>query len=187
MIKGLIHKKSYKEIVEMPLPYSSLYQVRGLPQGSPTSPFLSCLVLREFILRFPNVQYADDGLYYGDLLDEEGNTRNPIITPNTDMVKSNIYFNLDKSGWVKRNGEWLKPLRFLGLQYDGKLDQLRGSTRNGSDLVFDKQDLIDEVYDLETSIEGDSPQKGGVERDSWQKYIRSRLDGFMQSRLYDGS
>jgi hypothetical protein len=51
---------------------------------------------------------------------------------------------------VKRKGEWLKPLKFLGLEYDGVHDIFRAHTRNGSQLEFNKQELI---MDLEK--EGD--------------------------------
>lgn len=53
-----------------------------------------------------------------------------------------------KSGWVKKE-EWLKPLRFLGLEYDGQSDQLRSQTRSGKSLLFDKEGLIEDYYELE--------------------------------------
>jgi hypothetical protein len=65
-----------------------------------------------------------------------------LITPNTGMVNNHIFFNLDKTRYIKRDGEWLYPLRFLGLEYDGKLDKLKGSTRKGSTLLYDKAELI---------------------------------------------
>lgn len=37
-----------------------------------------------------------------------------------------------KSGWVKYAGKWLKPFKFLGMEYDGPTDTLRVHTRNGS-------------------------------------------------------
>lgn len=37
-----------------------------------------------------------------------------------------------KSGWVKREGKWLKPLKFLGLSYNGETDVLKASTRKGA-------------------------------------------------------
>lgn len=35
----------------------------------------------------------------------------------------------------------MRPLKFLGLEYDGTADRLRARTRKGADLVFDKHDL----------------------------------------------
>lgn len=102
MMKGLLHKNaSPDEVINHPRPLSYMYRVRGVPQGAPTSPFLGNIALEGPILGrgLDAIQYADDGLYYGDL----GDT--PIITPNSGMVTANIYFNLQKSGWVKRNGE----------------------------------------------------------------------------------
>lgn len=44
----------------------------------------------------------------------------------------------EKSGFVKRGGTWLKPLKFLGLSYDGIKGKLLASTRGGATLEFDK-------------------------------------------------
>jgi hypothetical protein len=96
---------------------SSMYSLRGVPQGAPTSPLLASIILPGSIIGRPGIEtvaYADDGLYYGNISDT------PLITPNTGMVKGNIYFNLDKTGWVKRDGKWLKPLKFLGMVFDGE-------------------------------------------------------------------
>lgn len=96
-IKHLHHtNSSYEDIVSRPnRNLSYIYsQIRGVPQGSPTSPVLSLLALEKSILDRPGmntIMYADDGLYYGEL-------DNPIITPNSGMTSANIYFNLDKSG-----------------------------------------------------------------------------------------
>jgi len=95
MMKALIHKGSYEEVITHPRPLSYMYRIRGVPQGAPTSPSTSLLGLHNSILDRPGidtVMYADDGLYYGDL----GNT--PLITPNSGIVSANIRFNLEKCG-----------------------------------------------------------------------------------------
>jgi len=46
---------------------------------------------------------------------------------------------------VKKDGIWKKPLKFLGLEYDGNSDILKASTRLGSGLVFDKFNLVKEI------------------------------------------
>lgn len=95
MMKKLIHTKSYEEVISHPRPLSYMYRVRGVPQGSPTSPTISQLGLHNSILDRPGINtimYADDGLYYGDLKDT------PLITPNSGIVSANIRFNLNKSG-----------------------------------------------------------------------------------------
>lgn len=140
MMKKLIHKGStYEEVITAPRPMSYLYRVRGVPQGAPTSPVLASLALHESILDrgVDTIMYADDGLYYG-------NIDQPLITPNSNIVSANIRFNLSKSGWIKKGGVWLKPLRFLGIEYDGRRDELKGKTRKGSELKYDKENLINE-------------------------------------------
>lgn len=186
MMKALIHKGSYKEVIEHPRPLSYMYRVRGVPQGAPTSPTLSLLGLHNSILDRPGIDtimYADDGLYYGDL------TSIPLITPNSGIVSANIRFNLEKSGWVKKDGKWLKPLKFLGMVYDGEKDQLSANTREGSRLMFDKMDLIKANDIAQTNgMKGESwEQKVWKSKYTFEDLVKSKLFGFIQSRLYQGS
>lgn len=53
------------------------------------------------------------------------------------MDKANIFINEDKSGPVKLGGAWLRPLKFLGMEYDGNKQTFRASTRKGATLEFD--------------------------------------------------
>lgn len=95
MMKRLLHKGSWDEIINHPRPLSYRYRVRGAPQGAPTSPVLATITMDGSVLGRPGMKavvYADDGLYY----DIEPGT--PVMTPNSGMVESNVYFNLDKSG-----------------------------------------------------------------------------------------
>jgi len=56
---------------------------------------------------------------------------------------------------VKKAGEWLKPLTFLGLSYDGVRKELSAFTRNGSRLVMDKTDILDYINmrDLKADVD----------------------------------
>lgn len=185
--------KTLEDVVKSPRPMSYMYRIRGVPQGSPTSPALATLALEDSILNRPElkaVMYADDGLYYGAI-------DVPVITPNSGMVTSNIKFNLSKSGWVRKNGKWLKPLRFLGLEYNGKEGTLMARTKKGSNLLYDKKELIDEfnLRDGGTTWLGDEPtdligsKEVGIPKDgrTWESLLQSKLMGFIQSRLYSGS
>lgn len=83
--------------------------------------------------------YADDGLVFPERSD----------TPSLTDMEAGITQNIEKSGWVKKDGKWLGTLKFLGLRYipsgvpdphTGKVHQkpiLRGDTRSGSKLEFD--------------------------------------------------
>jgi predicted Zn-ribbon and HTH transcriptional regulator len=54
---------------------------------------------------------------------------------------------------VKRDGEWIRPLKFLGLEYDGKRDKLRARTRGGSTLEYDKGgDMVKAVNAIEKAV-----------------------------------
>lgn len=190
MMKKLIHQGSYEEVINHPRPLSYMYRIRGVPQGSPTSPAMSLLGLHHSILDregLETIMYADDGLYYGNL------TGKPIITPNSGMVTGNIHFNLSKSSWIKKDGKWLKPLKFLGIVYDGEKDKLYADTRKGSKLLYDKQDLVKAYNESRRN-----PKESWKETESWyqrkwkDKYtfvdlVQSKLWGFIQSRLYQGS
>jgi len=46
----------------------------------------------------------------------------------------------------------LKPLKFLGIEYNGETNKLRARTRKGSSLLYDKEALIDAVNKGEVHI-----------------------------------
>lgn len=81
---------------------------KGVPQGSNTGPLLSLIPLLEFLKQKPSVSYADDGLFYSD---------KPFEIQ--DLPQLGVHLNASKSGWVRYNGKWLKPLKFLGLVFNG--------------------------------------------------------------------
>lgn len=169
----------------------------GVAQGSPTSPILANLIMNEWIMKHKEedcIAYADDSVSFSD---KEINISIPEDT--------GIIINEEKSGYVKYAGKWLKPLKFLGLEYDGKI--FRAKTRKGSTLAvtartklmietieevkedqqFESiQEAIDFLYEQKSMRKKFSyPDKltlGG----SWEKYFKSRLIGFIQSRLYNG-
>lgn len=184
MMKALIHKGSYDEVVMHPRPISYMYRVRGVPQGAPTSPTLSLLALHESIFDRPGintVMYADDGLYHGDL------SNTPLITPNSGTVSANISYNFRKSGWVKKDGKWIKPLKFLGLVYDGEKGTLTASTRKGSELIFDEMDLV-QAWDMqEKNLSESWRSRKWRDKYTFEDLAKSKLFGFIQSRLYQGS
>ena len=66
-----------------------------------------------------------------------------------------IELSPSKCGWVKRNNVWLKPLKFLGLTYDGVADTLTASTRNGSTLsIHTKDDLLSVLLSPDVVLRG---------------------------------
>lgn len=151
------------------------HPIIGLPQGAPTSPFLSILVLDWATKKLKGkfVRYADDGLIFSN---------EPLTHEiNNKMREANIHIAENKSGYVKYEGNWLKVLKFLGITYDGTKDQLAADTRNGSKLIMDKEDLIQEFNKRETGYEEKFSEW------SWNSFIHSELAGYIQSRLYSGS
>jgi hypothetical protein len=129
----------------------------GLPQGSPLSPYLSILYLNE-VLHLSGMPsdvkflfYADDGLFYSNNYDSLNDWLTGAFFSGSASPKSFGYYNIslsiDKSGWVRKEGEWLKPLKFLGLVYTAKTStsfaSLIAKTRSGkSNLEFNKSELM---------------------------------------------
>lgn len=148
-----------------------IYQ--GLPQGSAISPTLTILMLNKFLRQNKSLSYADDGLFYSE---EEFKV--------LQQKSRGIILNEKKSGWVKFDGEWIKPLKFLGLVYDG--ENLQSQTRSGKSLM-----VSEDMTALGSLIENLESQ--GAEVSCWSikkratNVLNTRIGGFIQSRLYNGS
>jgi hypothetical protein len=71
-----------------------------------------------------------------------------------DNPKNGFVINKEKSGWVKKNNEWLKPLKFLGMSWFEELGRLiwTSATRAGKSLAFDKHSLFSLALDRETGF-----------------------------------
>lgn len=92
------------------------------------------------------VRYADDFIAYGNLGGGE-----ECLRLSSAEERLGLSYNEEKCGFIKKGGRWLKPLKFLGLTYNGATDKLYASTRAGASLEFDKQDLVQAVRARESS------------------------------------
>lgn len=134
-------------------PEQNWYKQVGVPQGAATSPFISILSLGKFTRSMNGevlertksyiksksyrccLGYADDWIIYGQRMQ---------VSDIDDALlhSSGTRLNPSKSGWVRKDGLWVKPLKFLGLSYNGLTDKLYASTHNGANLEFSKHNLI---------------------------------------------
>lgn len=147
-----------------------LKHLTGLPQGAPTSPLLSISILDKFLTQKPSVAYADDQVFFDDsdfTLKEE--------------VYKGIMIHPDKSHWIKREGKWLKPIKFLGIVFDPFKDEIRAETRKGSRLVLNAE-LRDKILNSgSTLIAKDYLQH------PWERLFQSPIMGYLWAGLYTGS
>lgn len=108
----------------------------GFPQGNPTSPTASILAINSLYEKWKGTltMYMDDGLLISN---------NPIDVKqfNKDLLKLGYFMDPEKSSWIKKDGKWLKDLKFLGIKYLHEKRTLRGDTRNGSTLETPINDM----------------------------------------------
>lgn len=164
---------------------------KGVPQGAAISPFLSIMALA-MVDSDPSAKPGELMRYADDFVRFTRNTgERDLLELNATEKRLGLSYNEDKCGFVKKDGVWLKPLKFLGLTYDGTTDKLKASTRKGAELVFDKQDLVMAVKarERQTAI---STSPGDVKSTegsafSWREFVTSSISGFIQSRLYSDS
>lgn len=133
MLEMMVNENGYKALLKYEFIYNfrKNFRFKALPQGQGMSPILSVFLLRWLnSLPFKSIKYADDGLFYGDL------PENPLEEAMKVVEPLGAIFSKEKSGWVKKNGEWLKPLKFVGLTYDPFNDLIKASTRKGSKLTL---------------------------------------------------
>jgi len=144
----------------------------GVPQGAPTSPLLSITSLRHFLLQVPSVSYADDPIFYNN---EDFKIRG--------MKKYGIVIHPGKSGWVKREGQWLKKLTYLGLTYDPYRQILYKKSK--SDLPSITLSIKDVIRLLEAfKCKGiDYRHK----ENNWYLLFKYNLFGVLMARLYEDS
>jgi len=94
----------------------------GVPQGSPISPFLSILAVKDYLSQQNSINYADDQVFFGN---KEFSVRD---NPEIGLVHSP---DASKCKWVMKDGKWLdNGLKFLGLRLT-KNWELMAETRNG--------------------------------------------------------
>jgi hypothetical protein len=137
----------------------------GVPQGSPLSPFLSILAIRDYLSQAPCVNYADDQIFYG----------NKAFTIK-DIPEQGIVHNKEKSGWIKKDGVWLKELKFLGLIYNPWEGRLRSETRAGR-----AERIEDSLIELWEEIKYDKDEN------YLESMVTKNFFGFLQASLYNGS
>lgn len=93
----------------------------GVPQGMSMSPFLSILVLKDYLNQEISVNYADDQIFFANKFFEI-----------KDQPEFGVVQNNEKSKWVKINGIWKQEnLKFLGFRLFNDW-RFESDTRNGT-------------------------------------------------------
>lgn len=102
---------------------------KGVPQGVATSAILGMMVLEYLkIYNLKNgtyVGFADDGIIGGNSPESVNELKEKLT------AESGIEVNEEKSGWVLFEGQWMKPLKFLGAEYFGDTELFKSSSRSG--------------------------------------------------------
>jgi hypothetical protein len=137
----------------------------GVPQGAPTSPLTSILTLREFLTQVPSISYADDPIFYNE------NDFSVKGDPN-----KGIHIHEGKSRFIKRGGQWLETLKYLGMEYNPFTDTFSGNTRKGSRLELTRE-YRNKILDI---FKPRAPR-------TWESLFSIRDIGLLFSRLYIGS
>lgn len=102
------------------------------------------------------------------------------VQRNSSLPPANQSFHAMKSRWLKAENKWLTPFKFLGLEYDGILETVKGNTRQGSRLEVDTR--RSEIYRLLKALR---PDYGKVQ--DLVALSHSGVFGLFVSKLYCGS
>jgi hypothetical protein len=146
--------------------YRKGYRHRGLAQGGVLSPMLSVLtliVLDELEAHgIKYILYCDDGLFYSDTEKDALSIAQEIL----DRHNIGAHFATEKCSWVKKEDEWIKKLKLVGLEYDPFTDVLAANTRNGATLKLEIGTLgifSENKLNLEPLLE--------IKEEKWQDWI----------------
>lgn len=105
-------------------------QIRGTPQGVATSGIIATWALYHIGLTtdpaYHYVGYADDGLVMSNNPDPDEWMRRTLNSPVTGISVQEA-----KCRWLKKDGEWLSDLQFLGLRYDPQQKRVYASSKKG--------------------------------------------------------
>lgn len=122
------------------------------------------------------IGYADDGLK----LSGSASANEEISQPEYGI------FEKEGSSYIKKDGVWLKPLKFLGIVYNPFTQTMSSDTKKGAKL---EMKLGSEGIDIETLMREHDLRYGKYHHPnakSWEMFIKSSLSGWIQSRLYSG-
>jgi len=145
--------------------YMEQHDMRGVPQGSPLSPILSIFTLEDSLMKDPNVvMYADDGVVFAENITLDS-------TASLAMDRLGIVINKAKSRLVKKDGKWLHPLKFLGIELYDEGTKLRAKTRKGTTTEFDNESsFLEHLRTHQIMLKG-SALKSEM-RQPFEEYIR---------------
>jgi hypothetical protein len=120
----------------------------SLPQGLNTSPLIACHTLNitnaldgDPSQDYKVIQYVDDGVLIGELSTDK------MLRQYTQRINSyttGIHISEKKTEIIKENGEWKKPLKFLGCEFDGST--FRAHTRKGG--VYEVKDANKKIQKI---------------------------------------
>lgn len=145
----------------------------NLPQGSPLSPLLTILTMKPFLSQQTSISYADDPIFFSE---EDFKVY--------DQPPNGLVIHEDKSFWVKREGKWLAPLKYLGLIYDAATETLSSKTRfHQRSLTLDKS-FLEKVARCGSKLTGGDRKTGDII--SWSELSKTKIFPFLTSRLYEG-
>jgi len=117
----------------------------SLPQGLNTSPLIACHTLNitnavdgDPEKDYSVIQYVDDAVLIG------GPTSDQMLSEYKSKINSyttGIHISAEKTEVIKQEGKWLKPLKFLGCEYDGYT--FRAHTRKGG--IYEVKDASKKI------------------------------------------
>jgi hypothetical protein len=153
---------------------------KGVPQGLGTSPLLSTLttdlIMGKFIPKGGLTMYMDDGLLFS-------NKELSIEGLKEGLAKIGLEIEPKKSEICKQDGVWLKSIKFLGMRYDGRTNELMSDTRAGVKVKFPERLTGEQLYEwignntsLWDEVKTTYTRVRDVKLSTWQAGLK---DGFL--------
>nr|YP_010170437.1 hypothetical protein K8K84_mgp033 [Phanerochaete carnosa]QRZ60419.1 hypothetical protein [Phanerochaete carnosa] len=126
----------------------------GVPQGFNISPSLSTICLLDHLLTAEQendiIQYADDGIIF------HANATQMLQFPKYTGIETKA----SASQWVKQEGIWKKPLKFLGLTYNPFTGTIHVSSRSGKHENYHIENAHLQAYLASSELKNQLKQQG---------------------------
>jgi len=159
---------------------------KGTPQGLGTSPFLSVMTIGDKLKEIPGLtMYMDDGIITAETYEE---LMNRFRMLKEGLESAGLKIAEEKTHIVRKEGQWERSLKFLGMRYIPETDIIQGETKAGKIEEFPRAEWRELLLEGKIYQTGNSDNmrtmRNVLSMTAQKAAIRYGLLGLFMSKVY---